>query len=251
MAKIITITGTACRTGKTTLTANLAVAFATHYNKKVLCLDLNEEAGLSQWFQVSTTCKVYSTPFVPPEYPINIFHLKEMTEAITENLHLVRDWNSDDIFFRESLDQVVNDYDLILMDSPQGFGVPALRALAIADFILLTWGLNNLEASSKLDVFMANLQFWQHPKQLLRAVLSYPVDWKPTSIDEQPQLMVQQGERQLLPRLLKTKIWADTEYMKALAQKVPVAMYSPFSITVDEYQALAQEILRLLEMPLD
>src|SRR3989344_2668809 len=128
--KVIAIISPKGGVGKTVTTANLAVALATEFGKKVLAVDTNiTSASLGLHLNILYP-HVTIYDIIRKNFPISktIFtyneKLEENIKNVTEHYDLL-------------LKDLVKDYDIILLDSAPGFSVESIATLKIAGSVLI------------------------------------------------------------------------------------------------------------------
>ncbi len=154
MAKIITMTGAAGGTGRTTITVNLATALAYIHHQRVLCVSLDSPSSFSNWFKLGDTRKPTFGSGPSLDYPINLHDIKEQTRAIAASLHTVSEWDGRDTFFKETIDSVRDEYDFILIDGLSSFGLAVLRACVLSDLVIIAGGLNMHDPFTPSSIMM-------------------------------------------------------------------------------------------------
>lgn len=257
MANIITVTGAAGGTGRTTVTANLATVLSYLFRKRVMCVNLGGAYSFSCWFNLEELNEPDSYSSI--DYPINLHDIKEKTRAVAANLHAVQDWSCRQSFFKESIELVQGEYDFILIDGMSLFGLETLRACALSDLVIIAGGLSIYEPNNlrRLVQQIAQTQaLFQRQKQHVRSVLSYRVEREDfhesmtkKQIADGRTYYMRAYSQSFLPPLFKTSIRADKEYEESFCECRPVATYNPDSKTVEDYVYLSEEILSLFWKP--
>ncbi len=148
MSEIITIANQKGGVGKTTTAVNLAASLALE-DKKVLIIDADPQAN-------ATT----SLGFSRNDYEFNIYHVmigsKKLTEIIlktsVDNLYLAPSniglvgvekefYNSKakqrELVLKEKIDEIKDEYDFIIIDSPPALGPMTINALSAAHSVII------------------------------------------------------------------------------------------------------------------
>ena len=141
MSKIIAIVNHKGGVGKTTTTLNLGKALSLQ-GKKVLLIDIDPQANMSQWMGVEKPEKsVYEALELSQDLPVyelnqNLF-LSPSSLSLSKaemNLHIEPDG-----YFRlkASLENISQNYDFVFIDCPPSLGVLCSNALIAATHILI------------------------------------------------------------------------------------------------------------------
>jgi chromosome partitioning protein len=147
MKEIIAIANQKGGVGKTTTAVNLAASLANE-GKNVLLIDADPQAN-------ATT----SLGFARTDYEFNIYHVmvgsKKLSEIIlktdTKNLFLAPsniglvgiekefygDSKKRELMLKEAIDEVVKEYDYIIIDSPPALGPMTINALSAANSVII------------------------------------------------------------------------------------------------------------------
>lgn len=230
--------------GKTCVTANLAVALSTVFNKKILAVDTNISTAslglhlnimfpdvtihdvLKKSFSLQQAIYSYdSNLFVIPASTViergdrNPSTMQERIRKITNHYNIL-------------LSQVAKDYDLILLDSAPGFGVEALASMQVADGVMLV---TNPEYPALASAVKA-VEYAKILKVPMMGVVLNKVvgaSYEPTKRDVEKALGV--SVAQVIPMDLKVK--------EAIAKKIPIVAYSPNSSASIAFKKLAASII--------
>ncbi|QCD44279.1 ParA family protein [Campylobacter mucosalis] len=147
MSEVITIANQKGGVGKTTTAVNLAASLAVA-EKKVLLIDIDPQAN-------ATTGLGYKRS----DYEFNIYHVltgsKKLSQIVLKtqiptlflapsNIGLVsieREFNDKDkelkLILRKKLEEVKDDYDFIIIDSPPALGGITVNALSASDSVII------------------------------------------------------------------------------------------------------------------
>lgn len=254
MLKVITITGTVNGTGKTSLLANLATVLTEDFGKRVLCIGLAPD--LQDWLlmppSTNYSLRALGLPTMQPT------HAAVQTQKNMPDYLLLGESELEAIQALEQVPLRQRHYDYVLIEAKSEAGWTGEVAFFDADLVLIAGGLNRFETLEQQRRLVAKLS------QLLRAnrwepvpirtVLSVPVPR--TTGEEEYMTPAQLRELEThyndtyrqpdLPPVCATQIIADEEYEESLCVCRPVAHTYPNSRTVQDYRALAQELLTIL-----
>lgn len=138
MSKIITICQNKGGVGKTTITANLAYLFAE--KKKVLLIDTDSQANLSQYFNVYEKELILEKYFNSELGPVQI---NKNISIIPNNISFDK-WKhqsitikNSDYFLKSYLQKIKDNYDFILIDTPPSLDISLEMSILCSDYILI------------------------------------------------------------------------------------------------------------------
>jgi len=230
--------------GKTSTTANLAVALSTVFNKRILAIDTNITAAslglhlnilypsvtmhdvLKKSFSLQHATYPYSSNLyiIPASIAIergdkNPSTMQERIKKITTHYDIL-------------LSQVVNYYDLVLLDSAPGFGVEAVATMRVADGIMLV---TNPEHPALASATKA-VEYAKILKVPMMGVVLNKVtgaSYEPTKREVERALHV--NVAQVIPM--------DPKVRESIAKRTPVVAYSPNSPASIAFKKLAASII--------
>ncbi|MGC0372353.1 MAG: hypothetical protein DGJ47_001065 [Rickettsiaceae bacterium] len=127
--------------GKTTSTINIGAALALK-NKKVLLVDLDPQANLTQSLKIDKPeITIYDNLrgkqlISPVEHKKNLYVLPSSLDLSAAEIELSSEPGREYIL-REFLNKLKNKYDYILIDCPPSLGLLTINALTAADFVII------------------------------------------------------------------------------------------------------------------
>lgn len=140
MSKIITICQNKGGVGKTTITANLGYLFAE--KKKVLLVDTDSQANLSQYFNVYEKENILENYF-NSRATLSPRVLNKNMSIIPNNIRFDR-WKygannliNSRYFLRQYLEKVKDNYDFILIDTPPSLDISLDLSILASNYFLL------------------------------------------------------------------------------------------------------------------
>ena len=228
--------------GKTTTTANLAVALSS-FNKYILAVDTNiTTASLGIHFDIVhppvTFKEVLDNNFsiLKAMYFYNKYlqvipsalsiELKDEPLAISEKIRKLTD------HYDILLSDVVRRYDLILIDSAPGFSTEALAAMQTADALLLV---TNPEFPS-IAVTTKSVEYAKYLKRPIIGIVLNKVSGKSY------ELTKEEVEESLGVKVI-AEIPDDPKVPESIAYRIPVVSYSPRSPASIAYKQLAAQLI--------
>jgi cellulose biosynthesis protein BcsQ len=268
--------------GKTTTVINLAAALSKK-NKRVLVIDLDSQAnttfaaGLVKFqdeihdnlkdnyiYQVIASRKDYSISEVarkseftnPPFYvvPSHIDLMEHEQELIQQPQALTR--------LLKKLDDVRQQYDVVLIDTPPSLNLYARIALITADYLLIpsdlrpfaNEGLRNVRRFvNDVNEFRDSIK--KEPIEIL-GVIASKVGTSPKFVEYTLPRMIETVEKDYGFPVLNSKIFERRETSKAIERlaevgdllipdPISILDYEPNSLAAKEFKDLAKEVMQL------
>ena len=248
--RIIAIANQKGGVGKTTTTINLGAAIAES-GKKVLIIDLDPQSNTTTGLGVSTkdlNSSIYQVIIeenTASETIIsvgikNLYLLPSSLELAGAEIELVTAFSREQRLTR-ALDEVVNDYDFIIIDCPPALGLLTVNALCFANEVIVPiqceyYALEGLgQLVGNVDLVKANL----NPDLEISKIVLVMYDSR-TKISKQVADEVREyfGERvcaQVIPRSVRLS--------EAPSYGQPITVFDPTSRGSVAYKELAKEVL--------
>jgi chromosome partitioning protein len=248
--RIIAIANQKGGVGKTTTTINLGAAIAES-GKKVLIIDLDPQSNTTTGLGVSTkdlNSSIYQVIIeenTASETIINVgiknlYLLPSSLELAGAEIELVTAFSREQRLTR-ALDEVVSDYDFIIIDCPPALGLLTVNALCFANEVIVPiqceyYALEGLgQLVGNVDLVKANL----NPDLEISKIVLVMYDSR-TKISKQVADEVREyfGERvcnQIIPRSVRLS--------EAPSYGQPITVFDPTSRGSVAYKELAREVL--------
>ena len=126
--------------GKTTSTINIGAALANK-GKKVLLVDLDPQANLTQSLNIKADITIYENLkgekiIHPIEYRSNLYVLPSSLDLSAAEIELSAEHGREYIL-NELLDKLVSKYDYILIDCPPSLGLLTINAFVASDYVII------------------------------------------------------------------------------------------------------------------
>jgi len=250
MGRIIAIVNQKGGVGKTTTAVNLASALAGE-GKRVLLVDMDAQGNASSGVGVDTQ-KVERTL-----YHVLMQHLtlrEVIVTTVVDNLHLAPSnvelagaavdlvpVDGREYRLRNSLLEVADYYDFILIDCPPSLGLLTINGIVAANEVLIPVQTEYyaLEGLGQLLRTIELIKTHLHPKlQILGAVL--------TMFDKRNKLSeaVFRDIYQYFPNtVFRSVIPRNVRLAEAPSHGQPISLYDPYSKGAKAYEKLAKEVL--------
>lgn len=248
--RIIAIANQKGGVGKTTTTINLGAAIAES-GKKVLIVDLDPQSNTTTGLGVSTkdlNSSIYqviieentASETIVSVGIKNLYLLPSNLELAGAEIELVTAFSREQRLTR-ALDEVVNDYDFIIIDCPPALGLLTVNALCFANEVIVPiqceyYALEGLgQLVGNVDLVKANL----NPDLEISKIVLVMYDSR-TKISKQVAEEVREyfGERvcaQVIPRSVRLS--------EAPSYGQPITVFDPTSRGSVAYKELAREVL--------
>jgi len=234
-------------TGKTSTTANLALALSNEFNKKILAIDTNISTAslaihfgldfenktiydvLSFNYPIEATITKYNENLHIIPASLKVFNLKENEK----NLFLISDKikklaDHYDIL----LSQLVKKYDLVILDSAPGFSYESLATMKIADGVLFVTNPDypSLIATTKAVAYAKKMEVPMGGLVLTKIT------------NKNYELSVNQIEK-LVGAQIIAEIPEDKNLPESIAKGIPLVNYKTHSQASISYKELAGRLV--------
>jgi chromosome partitioning protein len=251
MGKIIAIANQKGGVGKTTTTVNLAAALGV-LEKKVLLIDADPQANASsalginveevnygsyQLLEHAITASKAITPTNSPNVSIIPAHI----DLVAIEIELV-DKNNREYMLKESLQEVKNEYDYILIDCAPSLGLITLNALVAADSVIIPIQCEYfaLEGLGKLLNTIKSIQNLHNPELDIEGLLLTMYDSRLRLSNQ----VVEEVKKHFQNMVFKTIIQRNVRLSEAPSYGESIIAYDATSRGAVNYINLANEILK-------
>lgn len=240
--------------GKTTTAVCLGTGLA-QTGQRVLMLDLAPSGNLTSAFGVNLgRVKRSTTDLFHGTYPptslirptsirqVNIIPSHASLFPIQRELYQKKDY---EFILRKIL---VNgdfpDYDIVILDCPPGMDVLSINAIACADLAILPVVCEYFPLQTLENMFrLINLSRQRVNPHLAHRLLINKVDRR-ANLHGRIHAQIEEHYR---ADLLKTAIGVDIKLPESQLAGIPIQVYDPKSRATEQYRALTQEILGLIQ----
>ena len=252
MGKIIAVANQKGGVGKTTTTINLAAALGV-LEKKVLLIDADPQANASsglgvnieeiekstyQLLEHTTTAKEVILPTNSPNVDLIPAHI----DLVAIEIELVDKANRE-YMLREIIQEVINDYDYILIDCAPSLGLITLNALVAANSIIIPIQCEYfaLEGLGKLLNTIKSVQKIHNPTLDIEGLLLTMYDSRLRLSNQ----VVEEVKKHFQNMVFKTIIQRNVRLGEAPSFGESIIAYDATSKGAINYINLAHEIIKL------
>lgn len=245
MAKVISISNHKGGVGKTTSSLNIGAGLAIE-NKKVLLIDLDPQANLTQSLGIEESEKtIYGAlrehyPLTPLEINDNLFLVPSTLDLSGAEVELSAEAGREYIL-KELIEQVQDDYDYVIIDTPPSLGLLTINAFTASNQILIPLQAQYLalQGLSKLLEVIEKIQKRLNKDLEIGGVFI-------TQYDKRKILnrnVVETVENYFDDKLFKTKIRDNIALAEAPTQGKDIFEYNSKSNGAEDYAQLILELL--------
>jgi chromosome partitioning protein len=249
---IITVSSFKGGTAKTSASLNVGAAFAKFYNQNVLVVDFDAQANLTTGLgfdpdsydslaQVLQGKKSIQDVILSTQLPLlSLIPADTWLERVEISEALAADRYSHERL--KSILQPLKEYDIILIDTPPSLCWLTESAFIASDHTLIaaTPEFYSIKGLQRLSHFIEGIAK-RHPLNILGVVLSF---WNPRGKSNDTFLEV--IEETFPGKILQAKIRRDISVAESAIYGKSIFETSPKSRAADDYNLLAQEILKKL-----
>jgi chromosome partitioning protein len=240
--------------GKTTTAINLSAACALD-GKRVLLVDLDPQSNSSLSFVDPQTVnggsyELFTELDKPCEdfiYGTNVDRLDLIPARINLaklEAKLIGDFDAA-FRLRDRIEQIKDNYDLIIIDTPPTLGMITVNALVAADHVLIPIQSSYfaLEGTDDLLETIEKIRSRPNPELSLLGVLVTLVDRR-TALSKDVEAHIRNV---FGPKTFETVITRSVRLEESPAHKQSIFSYSPKSSGALEYQSLSKEVLERVQ----
>lgn len=250
MGKIIAVINQKGGVGKTTTAVNLAACLA-YKGKKVLVVDSDaqgnatsglgvrkDEIEFSLYDCLADASKTRDAVIKTACRGLSI--IPSLPELSAAEIELASQENRE-VFVKEALKNVVDDYDFIIIDSPPALGMLTINIMTAADSILIPIQCEYyaLEGLSQLINSVKNIKKAWNPDLEIEGICATMYDSR-TNLSMQ---VLEEVKKHFPDKVFKTPIPRNVRLSEAPSYGQPIIKYDITSKGAEAYFALARELI--------
>ena len=260
MNKVFSLFNMSGGVGKSTMTMNLGFQLTRGLGKRTLLIDMDPQASLTTFmglnpFDAENT--VYDSLLQKAPLPVvsdllechvvpaNIFLAQAELQLASE---LKREYK-----LAQSLESVLDDYDVVLIDCPPSLGLLSVNCLVAADFLLIPIQTEYKSVEATINLLQTTYEIAQEVNPDLKVAGAIPTMYDDrtsqakralqtitevfTALQENPSFK----DAQVFPAVPRR-----TDFANATAEHLPLALYNPKHPANEPIAAIARAIGELL-----
>jgi len=247
MTKIISILNHKGGVGKTTTAINLSASLAAH-GKKVLLIDADPQANLTQSLGHPTESENTIYGALRGQYPLPVVHHRENFDVVLSTLDLsaveieLAGEVGREFILRELLEPLTKNYDYILIDCPPSLGLLTVNALAASTSVLIPVQAQYLavQGMAKLLNIIDKVKQKLNKSLQLEGVLV--TQFTKTIVLNRDILSTIQGH--FPDKVFSTVIRSNVALAEAPSNGKDIFEYNPKSPGAQDYLSLCEELLK-------
>lgn len=251
MGKIIAIANQKGGVGKTTTTINLGYSLSAS-GKKVLCIDMDPQSNMTSGFGIdnsSLDCTTYNILIEERNIKEALITLNEMNgiSIVPSSIQLAGaeielvPMLSREFRLKNSLKDIKDDYDFILIDCPPSLGLLTINALTAADSVLVPiqceyYALEGLtQLMNTINLIKKNINHSLEIEGVVLTMFNARTNLSIQVVDEVKKYFKGKVYGTIIPRNIRLG--------EAPSFGKPISLYDPHSKGAEAYEELAKEII--------
>jgi chromosome partitioning protein len=251
LGKIIAIANQKGGVGKTTTTINLGYSLSAS-GKKVLCVDMDPQSNMTSGFGIdnsSLNCTTYNILIEGRNIKEALITLNEMNDIsiVPSSIQLAGaeielvPMLSREFRLKNSLNDVKDDYDYILIDCPPSLGLLTINALTAADSVLVPiqceyYALEGLtQLMNTINLIKKNINHSLEIEGVVLTMFNARTNLSIQVVDEVKKYFKGKVYGTIIPRNIRLG--------EAPSFGKPISLYDPHSKGAEAYEELAKEII--------
>ena len=238
MGRIIAIANQKGGVGKTTTAINLAACLA-EAGQKILIIDIDPQGNTTSGFGLSKT-DIEKTVYEVENIIDNLDILPSNVNLAGAEIDLI-DVDNREYILKESILEVRDRYDYIILDCPPSLSMLTVNAMTAADTVLVPIQCEYyaLEGLTQLIHTINLVKKKLNPQLELEGVVFTMYDSR-TNLSLQ---VVENVKDNLKQNIYKTIIPRNIRLAEAPSHGLPINLYDPKSTGAESYRLLAEEVM--------
>ncbi len=253
-ARVIVVANQKGGVAKTTTAVNLATALGLNFQKRVLLVDLDPQAGCALCIGMDTMSlrKSVHNALVEPKTDLSSiiaktafsFHLAPSNIDLAAAELQLKEMMAREFILQRKLAPVLPDYDYIIIDTPPTLGMLTINALTAARFVVIPMACQYM-ALRGLDTLLSTIEQVRqdlNPDLRLLGVLATNYDNRTVHSREVFDYLTQLCQEKEL-RLFNSYIKSSVRFHEAPNERTPLILLHPDLEGAKAYVDVAQEVL--------
>lgn len=237
--------------GKTTTSLNLGASLAIHHKKKVLLIDLDPQANLSQSVGIRESSEETIYYSLVKETGLPIKNISENLDIVPSHLDLsaaeieLQNEVMREFILKERIEPIKSNYDFILIDCPPSLGLLTFNALSASTHLIIPVQSEYLalQGTSKLIYAYEKVQKKINKDLKLIGILLTRFDNR-KNLSKETEITI---NKYFKDDAFTTKIRDNVAIAEAPSNQEHIFDYAPKSNGAEDYLNLSNELLRRLK----
>ncbi|WP_038068383.1 MULTISPECIES: ParA family protein [Thermoanaerobacterium] len=251
MGKVIAVANQKGGVGKTTTTINLGYSLSAA-GKKVLCVDMDPQSNMTSGFGIDTSsinCTTYNILIEGKDIKEAYIELEDMSgitivpssiQLAGAEIELVP-MLSREFRLKNSINEIKEDFDYILIDCPPSLGLLTINALTAADSVLVPiqceyYALEGLtQLMNTINLIKKNINHGLEIEGVVLTMFNARTNLSIQVVDEVKKYFKGKVYGTIIPRNIRLG--------EAPSFGKPISLYDPHSKGAEAYEELAKELI--------
>ncbi|AFK85568.1 Cobyrinic acid ac-diamide synthase [Thermoanaerobacterium aotearoense SCUT27] len=251
LGKVIAVANQKGGVGKTTTTINLGYSLSAA-GKKVLCVDMDPQSNMTSGFGIDTSsinCTTYNILIEGKDIKEAYIELEDMSgitivpssiQLAGAEIELVP-MLSREFRLKNSINEIKEDFDYILIDCPPSLGLLTINALTAADSVLVPiqceyYALEGLtQLMNTINLIKKNINHGLEIEGVVLTMFNARTNLSIQVVDEVKKYFKGKVYGTIIPRNIRLG--------EAPSFGKPISLYDPHSKGAEAYEELAKELI--------
>ncbi|MEG6565632.1 ParA family protein [Thermoanaerobacterium saccharolyticum] len=251
MGKVIAVANQKGGVGKTTTTINLGYSLSAA-GKKILCVDMDPQSNMTSGFGIDTSsinCTTYNILIEGKDIKEAYIKLEDMSgitivpssiQLAGAEIELVP-MLSREFRLKNSINEIKEDFDYILIDCPPSLGLLTINALTAADSVLVPiqceyYALEGLtQLMNTINLIKKNINHSLEIEGVVLTMFNARTNLSIQVVDEVKKYFKGKVYGTIIPRNIRLG--------EAPSFGKPISLYDPHSKGAEAYEELAKELI--------
>lgn len=251
LGKVIAVANQKGGVGKTTTTINLGYSLSA-VGKKVLCVDMDPQSNMTSGFGIDTSsinCTTYNILIEGKDIKEAYIELEDMSgitivpssiQLAGAEIELVP-MLSREFRLKNSINEIKEDFDYILIDCPPSLGLLTINALTAADSVLVPiqceyYALEGLtQLMNTINLIKKNINHGLEIEGVVLTMFNARTNLSIQVVDEVKKYFKGKVYGTIIPRNIRLG--------EAPSFGKPISLYDPHSKGAEAYEELAKELI--------